>query len=126
MAATANKLPALADLLSLLPTLHSHWVVAANSRHFACRKCAVPWGVTNTATAGCMDSQSVKSIAVPGERGYDAGKKVNGVKRHILVDAMGLLMAVVLTAGSVQDRDGARILLQRLKWGLQKAATRVD
>jgi hypothetical protein len=68
MAATANKLPALADLLSLLPTLHSHWVVAANSRHFACRKCAVPWGVTNTATAGCMDSQSVKSIAVPGER----------------------------------------------------------
>ena len=40
-------------------------------------------------TAGCLDSQSVKCTAVPGVRGYDAGKKINGRKRHILVDTMG-------------------------------------
>lgn len=63
-------------------------------------------------TAGCLDSQSVKCTAVPGLRGYDAGKKVNGRKRHILVDTLGLLLAVVVTAASVQDRDGARLLLR--------------
>jgi hypothetical protein len=45
---------------------------------------------------------------VPGTRGYDKGKQVNGRKRHILVDTLGLLVAVVGTAASVQDRDGAR------------------
>lgn len=63
-------------------------------------------------TAGCLDSQSVKCTAVPGLRGYDAGKKVNGRKRHILVDTLGLLLAVVVTAASVQDRAGARLLLR--------------
>ena len=65
-------------------------------------------------TAGCLDSQSVKTTAVPGTRGYDSGKKVNGRKRHVLVDTLGLLMAVVVTAASVQDRDGARLVLSRL------------
>ena len=46
--------------------------------------------------------------------GYDAGKKVNGRKRHVLVDTMGLVWLLVVTAASVQDRDGARILLQAL------------
>jgi transposase len=62
-------------------------------------------------TAGCLDSQSVKTTSFGGTRGYDAGKKINGSKRHILVDTMGLLLAVVVTAASVQDRDGARLLL---------------
>jgi putative transposase len=66
------------------------------------------------ATAGCVDSQSVKTTAVPGIRGYDTGKKVNGRKRHLLVDTLGLLLAVVVTAASVQDRDGAKLLFQRL------------
>jgi putative transposase len=65
-------------------------------------------------TAGCIDSQSVKTTAVAGPRGYDSGKKVDGRKRHILVDTLGLLMAVTVTAASVQDRDGARLLLSRL------------
>lgn len=63
-------------------------------------------------TAGCLDSQSGKCTAVPGLRGYAAGKKVKGRKRHILVDMLGLLLAVVVTAASVQDRDGARLLLR--------------
>ena len=47
-------------------------------------------------------------------RGFDAGKKVNGRKRHILVDTLGLPLAVVVTVASVQDRDGARLLLRQL------------
>jgi transposase len=50
-------------------------------------------------------------------RGYDAAKKVNGRKRHLAVDTLGLLLAIVVTAASVQDRDGARPLLWRLRLG---------
>ena len=71
-------------------------------------------------TAGCLDSQSVKTTAFGGTRGYDAGKKINGSKRHILVDTMGLLLAVVVTAASVQDRDGARLLLSHLGGACKK------
>ena len=49
-----------------------------------------------------------------GPRGYDAGKKVSGRKRHIVVDTTGLLLAVVVHAASIQDRDGARLVLARL------------
>ena len=66
-------------------------------------------------TAGSIDSQSVKTGVTPdGVRGFDGGKLITGRKRHILVDTCGLLLAVVVTAASVQDRDGARLLLQRL------------
>jgi putative transposase len=65
-------------------------------------------------TAGSLDSQSVKTTAVPGVRGYDAGKQINGRKRHILVDTLGLLLAILVTPASVQDRDGARLLLTHL------------
>ena len=50
-------------------------------------------------------------------RGYDAGKKINGRKRHIAVDTIGLLLTVLITAASVQDRDAAKPLL----WNLTKA-----
>ena len=65
-------------------------------------------------TAACLDSQSVKTTAVPGRRGYDKAKCINGRKRHLLVDTLGLVLAVVVTAASVPDRDGARLLLSRL------------
>ena len=61
-------------------------------------------------TGGCLDSQSVKTTAVPGNRGFDKAKLINGRKRHILVDTTGLLMAVVVTAGSVQDPAGPAAL----------------
>src|SRR5215217_2789196 len=56
-------------------------------------------------TAGCLDSQSVKSSAGPGLRGYDSGKRVKGRKRHILVDTLGLLLVVVVTAAAVSDPE---------------------
>jgi putative transposase len=64
-------------------------------------------------TAGALESQSVKTTQVPGVRGYDAGKKVNGRKRHILVDTLGLRLSVVVTAAAVSDPAGARLLLRR-------------
>ena len=65
------------------------------------------------ATAGCVDAQSVKTTQVPSVRGYDKGKQVKGRKRHIVVDTMGLLLVVVVTAASVGDREGARQCLAR-------------
>jgi len=58
-------------------------------------------------TAGVLDSQSVKTSAQGGPKGYDAGKKVKGRKRHILVDTLGLILALVILPANVQDRDGA-------------------
>ena len=62
-----------------------------------------------TLTAAIIDSQSVRGAdTVPtASRGSDNGKKVGGRKRHIATDTMGLLLAVVVTAASTQDRDGA-------------------
>lgn len=71
-------------------------------------------------TAASLDSQSVKTTALAGDKGYDAGKKIQGRKRHILVDTMGLLLVVVVTAASVQDRDGAKLVLQRLTGSCKK------
>lgn len=71
------------------------------------------YGRNEQPSAGSIDSQSVAGSSVKGQRGYDAGKKVNGRKRHCLVDTLGLIMVLVVTNGSVQDRDGAKLLVER-------------
>ena len=58
-------------------------------------------------TAAIIDAQSTRSTAQGGNTGFDAGKKVKGRKRHLVVDTLGLLLAVTVTAASVQDRDAA-------------------
>jgi len=70
-------------------------------------------------TAAIIDSQSVKAAdtVAKDSRGYDAGKKIEGRKRHLAVDVLGLILCVVVTAASVQDRDGARPLLWKLAAG---------
>jgi transposase len=64
-------------------------------------------------TAAVIDAQSVKAAETVGAvcSGYDGGKKIKGQKRHIAVDTLGLLLCVIITAASVQDRDGAAPLL---------------
>lgn len=65
-------------------------------------------------TAGVIDTQSVKTTESGGERGYDAGKKINGRKRHIAVDTVGNLLDVVVHAAGIQDYHGAKPLLLKL------------
>ena len=65
-------------------------------------------------TGGCQDSQSVKSPAGPGTRGYDSNKKIKGRKRHLLVDTQGLPLEVVVTQANVSDTAGAHRLWTRL------------
>lgn len=72
-------------------------------------------------TAGSIDSQTVKTGVTPqGVRGFDGGKLTTGRKRHLLVDTGGLLLSIVVTAASVQDRDGAKQLVQRLSGSCKK------
>lgn len=81
------------------------------------QQCRIAAGRKPQPTAAIVDSQSVKAaetVAKP-SRGFDAGKKINGRKRHIAVDVMGLLLVIVITAASVQDRDAAKALLWRLR-----------
>ena len=62
-------------------------------------------------SAGSIDSQSVKTAAVGGLRGFDGGKKINGRKRHLLVDTLGLVLKAVVHSAYVQDRAGVPLLL---------------
>jgi transposase len=77
----------------------------------------VAWGRADLPTAAVIDAQSVKAADTVGaaSRGYDGGKKINGRKRHIVVDSLGLLLVVVVTTASMQDRDAAFRVLDAVR-----------
>jgi putative transposase len=111
-AALAHRLLLLHDLAARRPVAE-HQRLPARSRAAAERKKKAP-------TAAIIDSQSIKTSNHGGVRGYDAGKKVLGRKRHLLVDTLGLILHVVVHPASIQDRDGAKlvlsVLLKRFGW----------
>ena len=119
LAVSARRLPALADrLLATSPpgAMMAPWPGCTPS--CAPRSGSRP-GAQPQPTAAVIDSQSVRAAdTVPrASRGWDAAKKVNGRKRHIAVDTTGLILDVVITPASVQDRHGARPLL----WNTHRA-----
>jgi len=66
-------------------------------------------------SAGIIDSQSAKGTRTSGTKGYDAGKKVKGTKRHLVVDTIGLLLCLVVHPANIQDRDGAKLVLAKAR-----------
>ena len=81
------------------------------------RQCRLAAGREPEPSATVIGSQSVKAAetVASDSRGFDAGKKINGRKRHIAVDTLGLLLTVLITAAGIQDRDAARPLLRNMR-----------
>ena len=77
-------------------------------------KVRLKFGKKRQSSATILDSQSIKTSEGGLACGFDAGKQVTGRKRHSLVDTLGLVVKVIVTAGNVQDRDGAKLLLKEL------------
>jgi putative transposase len=73
-----------------------------------------------TPSAAIIDSQSVKSSMNKGVHGYDGAKSVNGRKRHLAVDTLGLLLVVVVTAADVAERERAKKLFAKLAQGFKR------
>jgi putative transposase len=91
----------------------NQWFIALN--HNLLKKVRIQSGKQENPSAAIIDSQSVKTDEQAEACGYDAGKKVKGRKRHILVDTLGLLLTTKVLTADIQDRDGAKLLFLEIK-----------
>lgn len=91
--------------MGLWPRINLHLVMEARELE----------GEEASPTAGAIDGQSVKTTESGGIRGFDAGKKIKGRKRHIIVDTLGLMVGLMVHSADIQDRDGAPDLLKSIK-----------
>src|SRR4051812_7852421 len=101
------------DGLLLLPQVASGWDLGKNPRNSS-RPTPHPRGTRGQPERGDSRQPNREDDGKRGPRGYDAGKKIQGRKRHILVDTLGLLLICVVHAAHVQDRDGAKLVLEKV------------
>jgi transposase len=113
MASAAQGLRPLVDGLLLLPHLAPGWDVAEDSRRPPPESPGPSWSQAQP-FRGDHRQPIGENRGKRGARGYDAGKKIKGRKRHIVVDTLGLLLAVVVHPANIQDRDGAKLVLPKL------------
>lgn len=92
-------------------TLAHQWAALNDALRILTRKAQ---GKRSRPTAAVLDSQSVKSAGHGGAVGYDAGKRIKGRKRHLLVDTLGLILGVAVTPANTTERDGAQAVLGRV------------
>jgi transposase len=88
----------------------------ARINHYFIQDARIARGSEASPSAGVIDSQSVKTTESGGIRGYDAGKKTKGRKRHIITDTNGFLVHAVVHAAVIQDRDGAPMVLNDIRY----------
>ena len=120
MAIITSPISQVADCLWLFGSLEKRRNLAVDSRYVT-RPGQVKNGKAQTyPTAGSIDSQSVKTTALAGIKGYNTYKHIQGRKRHLLVDALGLIMVVVVTAASIPEREGAKLIFKAFTGSCKK------
>jgi putative transposase len=122
MEASAARLPEWKTAYDYFVRWHDAGVFTAINTRLR-RTIRVSVGRNPEPSAGIIDSQSAKIVANIGFSGFDGAKKVNGRKRHIVTDTLGLLLAVVVHEASLSDREGAETVLVKVRTGFKRIKT---
>ena len=119
MAPTSARVSSLGYGLLVLVDIPAQWRLGEDPQH-AAREGARQGGARADTVRGNNRQPERQDDGKRGVRGYDAGKKVNGRKRHIVVDTIGLIIAVVVHAANIQDRDGAKLVMAKITCGFPR------